>query len=252
MGDLIATCASPQSRNRHVGVELGRGRALDDIVERDEHGRRRREDDRGGDRAGRGAHDVEMPLASFVGRVLYEGARPADLVPELMLRKAKPELHGMRDAGGSASTGLIGRSRRAGRRRAAPGRRPAGSRTRGRRGRLVGRRRRPLARPGRGDRRPAGSRRVAAPVVETTVRVPSGDVAQRVYGGGRRRRAVVVIEVENRSPVPLTVGVGGARRSARSVELDGAALRVDGEVAFVLSALAAARGPSATRLAATS
>ena len=32
MGDLIATCSSPQSRNRHVGVELGRGRALDDIV----------------------------------------------------------------------------------------------------------------------------------------------------------------------------------------------------------------------------
>jgi glycerol-3-phosphate dehydrogenase (NAD(P)+) len=41
-------------------------------------------------------YDVEMPLASFVGRVLYEGARPADLVPELMLRKAKPELHGIR------------------------------------------------------------------------------------------------------------------------------------------------------------
>ena len=37
-----------------------------------------------------------MPLAAFVGRVLYEGARPADLVPELMMRKAKPELHGMR------------------------------------------------------------------------------------------------------------------------------------------------------------
>ena len=32
MGDLIATCSSPQSRNRHVGVELGKGRALDDIV----------------------------------------------------------------------------------------------------------------------------------------------------------------------------------------------------------------------------
>ena len=41
-------------------------------------------------------HAVEMPLASFVRRVLHEGARPADLVPELMLRKAKPELHGMR------------------------------------------------------------------------------------------------------------------------------------------------------------
>ena len=32
MGDLIATCSSPQSRNRHVGVELGKGRALDEIV----------------------------------------------------------------------------------------------------------------------------------------------------------------------------------------------------------------------------
>ena len=35
-------------------------------------------------------------LAEFVGRVLYEGARPADLVPELMGRRAKPELHGIR------------------------------------------------------------------------------------------------------------------------------------------------------------
>ena len=95
MGDLIATCASPQSRNRHVGVELGRGRALDDVVNEM-------------NMVAEGvkttaavmelaaANNVEMPLASFVGRVLYEGARPADLVPELMLRKAKPELHGMR------------------------------------------------------------------------------------------------------------------------------------------------------------
>lgn len=33
MGDMIATCTSPQSRNRHVGVELGKGRNLDDIIE---------------------------------------------------------------------------------------------------------------------------------------------------------------------------------------------------------------------------
>ncbi len=32
MGDLIATCTSPQSRNRHVGVELGKGRAIADIL----------------------------------------------------------------------------------------------------------------------------------------------------------------------------------------------------------------------------
>ena len=94
MGDLIATCASPQSRNRHVGVELGKGRSLDEVVSEMnmvaegvkttaaviELSRR---------------HAVEMPLAAFVGRVLYEGAQPADLIPELMMRKAKPELDGM-------------------------------------------------------------------------------------------------------------------------------------------------------------
>jgi glycerol-3-phosphate dehydrogenase (NAD(P)+) len=74
MGDLIATCASPQSRNRHVGYELGRGRALDEVVSEMNMVAEGREDDRGGDRAGRTAR-VEMPLASFVGRVLYEGAR---------------------------------------------------------------------------------------------------------------------------------------------------------------------------------
>ncbi len=32
MGDMIATCTSPQSRNRHVGVELGKGRNMEDII----------------------------------------------------------------------------------------------------------------------------------------------------------------------------------------------------------------------------
>jgi len=32
MGDLIATCMSPHSRNRAVGEQLGRGRRLDDIL----------------------------------------------------------------------------------------------------------------------------------------------------------------------------------------------------------------------------
>ncbi len=32
MGDLIATCASRQSRNRHVGEELGKGRSIDEII----------------------------------------------------------------------------------------------------------------------------------------------------------------------------------------------------------------------------
>jgi glycerol-3-phosphate dehydrogenase (NAD(P)+) len=95
MGDLIATCSSPQSRNRHVGVELGKGRTLDDIVsEMNMVAEGVKTTSAVLELAAR--QEVEMPLASFVGRVLYEGARPADLVPELMLRKAKPELHGMR------------------------------------------------------------------------------------------------------------------------------------------------------------
>src|SRR5262249_62128244 len=94
-GDLIATCSSPQSRNRHVGVELGAGRPLDEIVaEMNMVAEGVKSTTAVLELAAR--YKVEMPLASFVGRVLYEGARPADLVPELMLRKAKPEMQGMR------------------------------------------------------------------------------------------------------------------------------------------------------------
>ena len=32
MGDMIATCTSPQSRNRHVGMELGRGKSMEQIA----------------------------------------------------------------------------------------------------------------------------------------------------------------------------------------------------------------------------
>jgi glycerol-3-phosphate dehydrogenase (NAD(P)+) len=95
MGDLIATCNSPQSRNRRVGVELGEGRSLDEIVAATNMVAEGVKSTRAV-LALAARHDVEMPLASFVGRVLYEGARPADLVTELMLRKAKPELHGLK------------------------------------------------------------------------------------------------------------------------------------------------------------
>jgi glycerol-3-phosphate dehydrogenase (NAD(P)+) len=94
MGDLVATCTSTQSRNRTVGVELGKGRKLDDIVADMkmvaegvkstaavlELARRQR---------------VEMPIAEQVGAVLYEGKRAEDLVTALMLREAKAELHGI-------------------------------------------------------------------------------------------------------------------------------------------------------------
>ncbi len=69
MGDMIATCTSPQSRNRHVGIELGKGRDMEDIIEEMTM-------------VAEGAksapavmalaqkYDVEMPIASDVYRVL--------------------------------------------------------------------------------------------------------------------------------------------------------------------------------------
>ncbi|MEX0663719.1 MAG: NAD(P)H-dependent glycerol-3-phosphate dehydrogenase [Acidimicrobiia bacterium] len=95
MGDLVATCTSEKSRNRFVGVELGKGRSLDDVLAEMSMVAE-------GVKSTRSVlelaahHRVDMPIAGFVGAVLYEGARPADLVPSLMLREAKPELHGMR------------------------------------------------------------------------------------------------------------------------------------------------------------
>jgi glycerol-3-phosphate dehydrogenase (NAD(P)+) len=95
MGDLIATCSSPQSRNRHVGFELGRGRTLDEIIA-EMHMVAEGVKTTAAVLEIAAREGVDMPLAQFVGRVLDEGARPADLVPELMLRKAKPEMHGIR------------------------------------------------------------------------------------------------------------------------------------------------------------
>jgi glycerol-3-phosphate dehydrogenase (NAD(P)+) len=72
MGDMIATCTSPQSRNRHVGVELGKGRKLDDIIEEMVM-------------VAEGVksaptvialaeeHNVDMPIARDVYRVVVEG-----------------------------------------------------------------------------------------------------------------------------------------------------------------------------------
>jgi len=95
LGDLVATCTSAQSRNRGVGFELGRGRSLDEIVdEMDMVAEGVRSTAAVLELAARTG--VEMPIATIVGAVLYDGRNPADLVAELMLREAKPELHGLR------------------------------------------------------------------------------------------------------------------------------------------------------------
>lgn len=95
MGDLVATCTSDKSRNRTVGVELGRGRRLDDVVAEMKMVAEGVKSTAAVLALAR-EHGIEMPIAEQVGAVLYEGRRAEDIVPALMLREAKPELRGWR------------------------------------------------------------------------------------------------------------------------------------------------------------
>jgi len=93
MGDLVATCISPQSRNRHVGEQLGRGRTIDEIIDEmhmvaegvktarvvmelaDEYG-------------------IDMPIAEQVYAVCHEGRSAAAAYEGLLPRAATHEMHG--------------------------------------------------------------------------------------------------------------------------------------------------------------
>ncbi len=70
-----------------------------------------------------------------------------------------------------------------------------------------------------------------APVLETRVRVPSGDAVQRVYGVGGRGD-IVVVEIENDSPGAFVVAL--AVRGATSVAVEDSTVRLDGRIALVL------------------
>jgi glycerol-3-phosphate dehydrogenase (NAD(P)+) len=98
MGDLVATCISPLSRNRRVGEELGRGRKLDDIVAETRMVAEGVKTSRAVLALGR-REGVDLPLTEHVVKVLYEGVAPRDMVLSLMLRSAKPELHGIHESG---------------------------------------------------------------------------------------------------------------------------------------------------------
>jgi glycerol-3-phosphate dehydrogenase (NAD(P)+) len=94
MGDLVATCISRQSRNRHVGEELGKGRTLDEIVTSMNMVAEGIKTSRAVVELARRL-EVEMPIAEQVVAVLYGGQRAVDVIPALMLRQSKPELHGI-------------------------------------------------------------------------------------------------------------------------------------------------------------
>lgn len=95
MGDLIATCISPKSRNRTVGVELAHGHSIDEITT---SMRMVAE----GVKTAPGVlalaeqADVEMPIAEQVVAVLYGGESANAMVQALMHRGATSEFRGLR------------------------------------------------------------------------------------------------------------------------------------------------------------
>ena len=93
LGDLVLTCTGALSRNRHVGIELGRGRSLDDILS----GMRMVAE---GVRTTSAAlalgaqHGVELPIAGQMAEVLAGRSTPAAAVGNLMLRPQRGEYDG--------------------------------------------------------------------------------------------------------------------------------------------------------------
>jgi len=94
MGDLVATCISRQSRNRYVGEQLGRGRRLDEIVAEMRMVAEGIKTSRVAVELAR-RHEVEMPIAEAVYKVVHEGRPATEAYRGLLRRGYRPELHGM-------------------------------------------------------------------------------------------------------------------------------------------------------------
>jgi glycerol-3-phosphate dehydrogenase (NAD(P)+) len=90
LGDLVATCSSPLSRNRTFGEELGRGRTVAEISAST---RQVAEGVKScaSIQALAAAHGVEMPIVEQVAGVIAGRLTPAEMITALMSRSAKPE-----------------------------------------------------------------------------------------------------------------------------------------------------------------
>jgi glycerol-3-phosphate dehydrogenase (NAD(P)+) len=90
MGDLVLTCTGALSRNRSLGVALGRGRTLQEILsETREVAEGVKTSKAAKELAER--HGIEMPITTEMYRVLYEGESPRDALQRLMTRSLKAE-----------------------------------------------------------------------------------------------------------------------------------------------------------------
>jgi glycerol-3-phosphate dehydrogenase (NAD(P)+) len=90
LGDLVLTCTGSLSRNRSVGVEVGRGTSLAVVLAG-------RETVAEGVTTARSAYalakreNVEMPIVDAVHKVLFEGQPARDAIGALMTRELRPE-----------------------------------------------------------------------------------------------------------------------------------------------------------------
>ncbi|RZU32768.1 NAD(P)H-dependent glycerol-3-phosphate dehydrogenase [Blastococcus saxobsidens] len=90
LGDLVATCSSPLSRNRTFGEKLGRGMSVEEV-------QRSTRQTAEGVKSCRSvldlarAHGIDVPITEAVVRVCHEGEAPAQMVREIMSREAKSE-----------------------------------------------------------------------------------------------------------------------------------------------------------------
>jgi glycerol-3-phosphate dehydrogenase (NAD(P)+) len=90
LGDLVLTCTGALSRNRQVGIELGKGRALGEILA----GMRMVAEGVGTTAAllalAREAK-VELPITEQVAAILHQGKPPREAIRDIMDRPQKRE-----------------------------------------------------------------------------------------------------------------------------------------------------------------
>lgn len=92
LGDLVATCSSPLSRNHTFGTNLGKGMTLQEtiaVTKQTAEGVKSCESVL--DLAHR--HGVDMPITEMVVGIVHDGKPPVVALKELMARSAKPERH---------------------------------------------------------------------------------------------------------------------------------------------------------------